>query len=268
MESSSSSSSSSSSLFQFDLDPPNTCWVSPRHIHVPVKQLSPALNAAYEWLAKERGVDAECNVAQACIEGVARVGPSSCSFVLAAYRLSCSECYLEFRTVRGCVYILDNLWHRLRWELHQKVNGDAVNETDAGMNPYEPQNKYEIALHAQDATVLCGLAQSHCRDVMLAGVQNLAAAASLSDENAKVILNTWPDALQWALATLPLVNPALPETLHALCAFAHAVAPHDSNPRETILKFRGELTRIAQIKQTVQLRAAQRYCSDLLTALD
>lgn len=254
--------------FQFDLDPPNTCWVSPRHILVPLEKLSPALNNAYQWLLREAGVDVECNVAQACIEGVARVGSSACSFVLAAYRLNSFECYLEFRTVRGCVYILDNLWHRLKWELDREVHLKGNLEVMPKGNPYEPPSTYQISLHAQDVTVLCGLAQSHCRDVMLAGVQNLAAAASLSDANAKVILNTWPDALQWALATLPLVNPALPETLHALCAFAHAVAPHDLNPRETILKFRGELTRIAQTKQTVQLRAAQRYCADLLSALD
>jgi len=231
---------------------------------VPLEKLSPALNGAYQWLLREAGVDAECNVAQACIEGVARVGSSACSFVLAAYRLNSFECYLEFRTVRGCVYILENLWHRLKWEIDREVHLKGNLEG----NPYEPPSTYQISLHAQDVTVLCGLAQSHCRDVMLAGVQNLAAAASLSDANAKVILNTWPDALHWALATLPLVNPVLPETLHALCAFAHAVAPHDLNPRETILKFRGELTKIAQIKQTVQLRAAQRYCADLLSALE
>lgn len=225
------------------------CWLSPRHILIPIEEVKTCLSVAFTWF-ESQGYDVERELHS--VRGCAWGDYSSCCFSLDAYTSTPlkdveREGVLEFSTTRGCVVLLNQIWDNLRTHLRG----------DPPPVQFEPDS---LNLQIEDAMVLSAMAQSDpCGDGGHQSLQLLSAAAASSMRNLFVAMVAWPQIITWTLDTL--LSGAVPfETTHAMCKL---IATSVCSGIELAEFNVDKLVKVLQSldKRDVRFRSSVRYCT-------
>jgi len=216
----------------------SVCWVSPRHVVVPLHQLQVKFDLALAWLSAQQP-DVDVERTGWTISGVARSEVSYCCFSLIAHKASKDTTTLEFSHTSGCVVLLNYWWNLLQGVLARQESGVFL------MN-----------LKTQDTQLLATMAQQGDGDMAHQSLQILAAASS-NAQNLQTLVAVWPDVHEWVLDAL---TRSPPETMHCLCKLLVSLAK--TTPQLDMAKVKSIYDGLDV--GDVQLRSSHRYLKQIV----